>query len=64
LYSSIVIAPSATVCTQATCPRDDPADPAAHQATAPRVGLSSTGMSSAEAAFFQLEALPQCWPCQ
>ena len=31
---------------------------------APRVGLSSTGMSRARAAFAQFEAFPQCSPCQ
>jgi hypothetical protein len=59
LYSSIVIAPSPTTWTQATCPRDEPAEPAAHQATDPRVGWSSTGTPAALAAAFQLEALPQ-----
>jgi hypothetical protein len=55
----MVIAPSPTTCTQATWPREEPAEPAAHQATAPRVGLLSTGTPADLAALFQLEALPQ-----
>jgi hypothetical protein len=64
LYSSIVIALSLTVCTQATWPREEPAEPLAHQATAPRVGWLSTGMLSWLAALRQFEALPQWTPCQ
>ena len=59
-----MIAPSLTVWTHATWPRDEPAEPADHQATAPRVGLLSTGMLKDLAAFFQFEALPQWTPCQ